>query len=171
MMPHDSAALLRQVRSLTGRPPEAASPRQWLRAIVDLVREHIGEEWGDRVAAARLAGAKRIYYLSMEFLPGRLLLQALRTFGLHESVQRTLADHGMDLASVADLEVDPALGNGGLGRLAACLLDSMASLGLPAYGYGMRYDCGLFAQDIIDGWQVERPETWLRYGNPWEYAR
>ena len=171
MMSRDSAALLRQVRSLTGRPPEAASRRQWLRAVVDLVREHTGEEWDDRVAAARLAGAKRIYYLSMEFLPGRLLLHALRNFGLYESVQRTLADHGMDLAAVAELEVDPALGNGGLGRLAACLLDSMANLGLPAYGYGMRYDCGLFAQDIVDGWQVERPETWLRYGNPWEYAR
>ena len=171
MMERNSDALLRQVRSLTGRPPEAASLRQWLRAMVDLVREHVGEEWGDRVAAARLAGAKRAYYLSMEFLPGRLLLQALRNFSLHESCQRTLAEHGVDLAAVADLEVDPALGNGGLGRLAACLLDSMANLGLPAYGYGMRYDCGLFAQDIVDGWQVERPETWLRHGNPWENPR
>jgi len=167
----DSSALLRQVRSLTGRPPEAASQRQWLRAMVDLVREHIGEQWGNRVAAARDANEKRIYYLSMEFLPGRLLIQALRNFGLYESCQRTLAEYGMDLAAVADLEVDPALGNGGLGRLAACLLDSMANLGFPAYGYGMRYDCGLFTQEIVDGWQVERPETWLRYGNPWENPR
>jgi starch phosphorylase len=171
MIQSDSSALLRQVRSLTGRPPEAASPRQWLRASVDLVREHIGEEWGGRAGPERDAGAKRIYYLSMEFLPGRLLVQALRNFGLYESCQRTLAEYGMDLAAVADLEVDPALGNGGLGRLAACLLDSMANLGFPAYGYGMRYDCGLFAQEIVDGWQVERPESWLRYGNPWENPR
>jgi len=136
-----------------------------------LVREHIGAHWADGARARRAAGERRVYYLSMEFLPGRLLTQALRNFGLYESCRRTLADHGLDLAAVAELEVNPALGNGGLGRLAACLLDSMADLGLPAYGYGMRYDCGLFEQEIADGWQVERPDTWLRHGNPWEVPR
>jgi len=171
MKKSDSLSLIRNVRSLTGRPPEAASPRQWLRAMAGLVREHIGAHWADGARARRAAGERRVYYLSMEFLPGRLLVQALRNFGLYESCRRTLAEYGFDLAAVAELEVDPALGNGGLGRLAACLLDSMASLGLPAYGYGMRYDCGLFEQEIADGWQVERPDTWLRHGNPWEVPR
>jgi starch phosphorylase len=170
-MKTDSQSLIRNVRSLTGRPPESASPRQWLRAMAGLVREHIGAHWADGARARRHAGERRVYYLSMEFLPGRLLMQALRSFGLYESCRRTLADYGLDLSAVAELEVDPALGNGGLGRLAACLLDSMANLGLPAYGYGMRYDCGLFEQEIEDGWQVERPDTWLRHGNPWEVPR
>ena len=171
MIERDSRSLLRHVRSLTGRPPESASPRQWLRAMAGLVREHIGAEWTDGARSPRAPGERRVYYLSMEFLPGRLLMQALRNFDLYETCRRTLADHGLDLAVVAELEVDPALGNGGLGRLAACLLDSMANLGLPAYGYGMRYDCGLFTQEIADGWQVERPDTWLRHGNPWEVPR
>ena len=171
MMKPDSLTLIRNVRCLTGRPPEAASPRQWLRAMAGLVREHAGAHWADGALARRHAGERRIYYLSMEFLPGRLLLQALRNFGLYESCRRTLADYGLALETVAELEVDPALGNGGLGRLAACLLDSMANLGLPAYGYGMRYDCGLFEQEIADGWQVERPDTWLQHGNPWEVPR
>ena len=171
MIKTDSQSLIRNLRSLTGRPPESASPRQWLRAMAGLVREHIGAHWADGARARRHAGERRVYYLSMEFLPGRLLMQTLRSFGLYESCRRTLADYGLDLEVVAELEVDPALGNGGLGRLAACLLDSMANLGLPAYGYGMRYDCGLFEQEIEDGWQVERPDTWLRHGNPWEVPR
>ena len=163
--------LLRYVRSLTGRPPKAASPRQWLAALAALVRERIGEQWSRGTGASRELGGKCVYYLSMEFLPGRLLIHALRNLDLYESCRATLLEHGIDLSAIAELEPDPALGNGGLGRLAACLLDSMANLGLPAYGYGIRYDCGLFAQGIADGWQVERPDPWLRYGNPWEVPR
>lgn len=107
----------------------------------------------------------------MEFLPGRLLVHALQNLGIYESCRETLAGHGVDLNDIAELEADPALGNGGLGRLAACLLDALANLGLPAYGYGIRYDCGLFAQHIKDGWQVERPDLWLDRGNPWEIPR
>jgi len=163
--------LLKYVRSSTGRPPKAAGPRQWLAALVALVRERIGEQWSRSIGAEAERRGKCVYYLSMEFLPGRLLIHALRNLDLYESCRETLAEHGVDLSVVAELEPDPALGNGGLGRLAACLLDSMANLGLPAYGYGIRYDCGLFAQEMVDGWQVERPDPWLRYGNPWEIPR
>ena len=171
MTQSDSLSLIRQVQSVTGRSARAASPRQWLRAMASLVRERVGADWIDDVRAPRSAGQRRVYYLSMEFLPGRLLMQALGNFGLYETFRQTLSEYGLDLSALAELEVDPALGNGGLGRLAACLLDSMANLGLPAYGYGMRYECGLFAQEIEDGWQVERPDTWLEHGNPWEVPR
>ncbi len=107
----------------------------------------------------------------MEVLPGRLLVQALQNAGLYESCRQTLALHGLDIEALAEVEVDPALGNGGLGRLVACLLESMANLGVPAYGYGIRYDCGLFAQHIVDGWQIEKPDRWLLHGNPWEIPR
>ena len=167
----DLPPLARYVRSLTGRPPEAASPQQWLAALAALIRDRIAEQWSNGADGSHDAGAKRIYYLSMEFLPGRLLVHALQNLGLYEGCRHMLAEHGVDLDALVELEADPALGNGGLGRLAACLLDSMANLGLPAYGYGIRYDCGLFAQQIEDGWQVERPDPWLSHGNPWEIPR
>lgn len=164
-------SLVRYVRSLTGRPPWAASPEHWLTAMAALVREQIAENWPSGAQNAQLTGVKNVCYLSMEFLPGRLLTSALQNLGLYESCRRTLAEYGLDLDAVAELEPEPALGNGGLGRLAACLLDSMANLGLPAFGYGIRYDCGLFTQQIDDGWQIERPDPWLDHGNPWEIPR
>ncbi len=167
----DQTSLLRHLRSSSGRPDWAATPQDWLSAIVALVRELVTEQWVNRAESPRPAGARRVCYLSMEFLPGRLLVYTLQKLGLYESCRRTLAEHGLDLDTIAELEADPALGNGGLGRLAACLLDSMANLGLPAYGYGIRYDCGLFAQHIEDGWQIERPDRWLFHGNPWEIPR
>ena len=164
-------SLERHIRSLTGRRPEAATEQDWLAAIAALVRARIGERWATSAEVPRPTSVKRICYLSMEFLPGRLLVHALQNLGLHESCRETLLRYGLDLETIVELEADPALGNGGLGRLAACLLESMANLGLPAYGYGIRYDCGLFAQHIEDGWQVERPDPWLRHGNPWEIPR
>jgi starch phosphorylase len=167
----ESLSLARYVRSLTGRPPHAAGPEDWLAAIAAAVREHLMTHWVGAGRHSRPAGGKRVYYLSMEFLPGRVLLHALMNLGLHDACRRTLAEYGVDLDELAELEVEPALGNGGLGRLAACLLDSMANLGLSACGYGIRYGCGLFSQQIQDGWQVERPDLWLDAGSAWELPR
>jgi starch phosphorylase len=116
-------------------------------------------------------GGKRVYYLSLEFLIGRLMRDALSNMGLTNEMEQALREHGLDLAQLEELEPDAALGNGGLGRLAACFMESLASLDIPAYGYGIRYLNGMFRQRIDDGWQVELPETWLSHGNPWEFDR
>jgi starch phosphorylase len=154
---------------MTGRAPRFASEREWLAAIAALVRDYAAEH--PPIASRQEKAVRRVCYLSMEFLPGRLLRHALQNLGLYESCQAALASHGKDLDVIAEHETDPALGSGGLGRLAACLLDGMANLGLRAQAYGMRYDCGLFAQHIVDGWQVEKPQPWMHHGNPWEIAR
>ena len=112
-----------------------------------------------------------ILLLILEFLIGRLLRDALSNLGLTREMEQALRDHGLDLARLEELEPDAALGNGGLGRLAACFMESLASLDIPAYGYGIRYVNGMFRQRIKDGWQVELPETWLAHGNPWEFER
>ncbi|MGO7422024.1 glycogen/starch/alpha-glucan phosphorylase, partial [Rhizobium ruizarguesonis] len=116
-------------------------------------------------------GAKRVYYLSLEFLIGRLMRDAVSNLGLMEEVRDALASLGVDVNVIAGLEPDAALGNGGLGRLAACFMESMATVDVPAYGYGIRYVHGLFRQQLADGWQVELPENWLAHGNPWEFER
>ncbi len=151
-----------------GTTPENARPRDWFVATALALR--------DRIAEAGLPNAgkiphKRVYYLSLEFLIGRLMSDALNNLGLTETVREALAELGIDLDAVQDAEPDAALGNGGLGRLAACFMESMASLSIPAMGYGIRYDHGLFRQSFKDGWQQEAPETWLAEGNPWEFAR
>jgi len=114
---------------------------------------------------------KRVYYLSMEFLPGRLLSDTLRNIGLYDNVRDALAIYQVDLEALGEFEHDPALGNGGLGRLAACLLDAMATVGYCGGGYGIRFEYGMFTQKLENGWQVEYPELWLRHGNPWEFPR
>jgi starch phosphorylase len=121
--------------------------------------------------ASKVNKKKRVYYLSLEFLVGRALLDSLNNLGLTESVRTALRDLGVNLDKLRSLEPDPALGNGGLGRLAACYMESMASVGIPAHGYGIRYDHGLFRQVINDGWQTEYPDNWLSLGNPWEFER
>lgn len=117
------------------------------------------------------ANVKRVYYLSMEYLLGRLLRHNLVNLGLLEPVRAGLAKLGLDLNAICELEPDAGLGNGGLGRLAACYMDSLATLQIPALGYGIRYEYGIFDQDFVNGWQVERPDDWLRFGSPWEIAR
>ena len=150
---------------------QAAKPYDWLAATILAVRDQIIDQWMTSTRAMHAAGAKRVYYLSLEFLIGRLLRDALSNLGLTAEVEAALASYGVELAQIEELEPDAALGNGGLGRLAACFMESLASLDLPASGYGLRYVNGMFRQRIKDGWQLEYPETWLAHGNPWEFER
>ena len=154
-----------------GKDERAAKPHDWLAATILTVRDQIIDRWMQSTRAMHASGAKRVYYLSLEFLIGRLLRDALSNLGMSEEAQAALAARGVDLAVIEELEPDAALGNGGLGRLAACFMDSLASLDLPACGYGLRYVNGMFRQRIKDGWQLEYPEVWLAHGNPWEFER
>ena len=135
------------------------------------LRERLLERWVRTQEAYYQADAKRVYYLSLEFLMGRTLGNSMINLGLFDQCAAATNDLGLKLEELRDAEWDAGLGNGGLGRLAACYLDSMATLGIPSYGYGIRYDYGIFHQRIVDGAQVEVPDAWLRYGNPWEVAR
>ncbi len=154
-----------------GKDAQAARPHDWLAATIFTLRNEIIERWMESTKAAHAAGAKRVYYLSLEFLIGRLLRDALSNLRHNDEVAEALATLGVDLAVIEEIEPDAALGNGGLGRLAACFMESLASLDLPAYGYGIRYVNGMFRQRLDDGWQVELPENWLAHGNPWEFER
>ncbi len=154
-----------------GNDFEWAGPNDFYTALANTVRERLADKWLRTQRAYYDAKAKRVYYLSMEFLPGRSLMTNLINLGLEDECRQALAEFGLDLDDVAEQEWDAGLGNGGLGRLASCLLESMATLGIPAYGYGIRYDFGIFYQLIEDGWQMERPDNWLRFGNAWEFQR
>ncbi|HUO43632.1 MAG TPA: glycogen/starch/alpha-glucan phosphorylase [Burkholderiales bacterium] len=154
-----------------GKDSVAASKLDWLFALSSAVRDRLVERWMDTTRLQYKQNVKRVYYLSMEFLPGRMLTNALIALGLYDECHDALRELGLDLDELAALEPDPALGNGGLGRLAACFLDSMASLGLPGFGYGIRYAYGMFEQHIHDGRQHEYPDHWLVDGNPWEFPR
>jgi len=135
------------------------------------VRDRLIERWISTQQRYYKKDAKRVYYLSAEFLMGRALANNLINLGLYDTARDAMKMLNLDLGDVLEQEVDAGLGNGGLGRLAACYLDSMATLDIPGYGYGIRYEFGMFDQDIKDGWQVEKPEEWLRLGNPWEISR
>jgi glycogen phosphorylase len=165
------AAVLAKLTAALGKDPPAATDRDWFFATALALRDRIIHRWlaSDRESLAR--GRKRIYYLSLEFLIGRLLADVVGNLRLTEVVRRSLEDLGVDYDRMRSLEPDAALGNGGLGRLASCFMESMASLGLPTYGYGIRYDHGLFRQIVKDGWQQEYPEEWLLFRNPWEFER
>ncbi len=154
-----------------GKDASTAQPRDWLHATALAVRDRLVERRMKTERAQSQQDAKRVYYMSIEFLIGRTFTNALLALDIHEDVRRALAELGVDFASLPDLEPDAALGNGGLGRLAACFLDSMATLALSGVGYGIRYDYGMFKQQIVDGRQVELPDYWLAGGNPWEIAR
>jgi starch phosphorylase len=159
------------LRHRVGKDERAAKPHDWYTATVLTLRDAIIDVWMDSTRHTYDTAGKRVYYLSLEFLIGRLLRDALSNMGLTSEMELALREHGFDLAALEELEPDAALGNGGLGRLAACFMESLASLGIPAYGYGIRYKNGMFRQRIDDGWQVELPETWLNHGNPWEFQR
>jgi len=154
-----------------GKSPITASERDWFVATALAVRDTIVDRWFDSTRSTYETGAKRVYYLSLEFLIGRLLFDCIGNLGLLDPVRTALAAEGVDLDRIKEQEPDAALGNGGLGRLAACFMESMATLGIPAYGYGIRYEHGLFRQVLQDGVQEELPEDWLRFGNPWEFER
>jgi starch phosphorylase len=171
----DQAALReRIIQKLTyqvGSIPELASDRDWFAAAAHAARDFVVDTWLDSAQRTAAEGGKRVYYLSLEFLIGRLLYDAIGNLGLLDAMREALASLGIDMAALREQEPDAALGNGGLGRLAACFMESMATLRIPAFGYGIRYEHGLFRQEIVDGVQRELPEDWLSVGNPWEFER
>jgi len=164
-------AIANKLMFTVGKDPKTARPKDWMHAAAYAVRDQLVERWMKTTRAQYAQDSKRVYYMSMEFLIGRTFGNAMLALGLRERVRQALADFGVDLDSITELEPDAALGNGGLGRLAACFLDSMATLNIPGFGYGIRYDYGMFRQTIVDGRQVEVPDYWLTHGNPWEFAR
>ena len=163
--------LIDVLRHRVGKDERAAKQHDWFNAAILTLRDDIIDRWMESTRRTYAEGGKRVYYLSLEFLIGRLMRDALSNMGLTRDMAQALREHGLDLATLEELEPDAALGNGGLGRLAACFMESLASLDIPAYGYGIRYVNGMFRQRIDDGWQVELPETWLAHGNPWEFDR
>src|SRR5499426_1563503 len=165
------SAVLAKLALAVGKDAGSATDRDWFVATAYAIRDRIIHRWLAAERASTAKGQKRVYYLSLEFLIGRLLSDVLCNLGLSDIVRAALGDLGVDPNRLRSAEPDAALGNGGLGRLAACFMESMASLGIPAYGYGIRYDHGMFRQIIKDGWQQEYPEDWLSFGNPWEFAR
>ncbi len=148
-----------------------ATDRDWLFTAAYVARDLLTDRWMETMRSYYIEDAKRVYYFSMEFLMGRSLMNSLLNLGVDQQYRKELAELGVDLDQIREQEQDAALGNGGLGRLAACFLDSMATLNLPGYGYGIRYEYGMFLQGIENGRQVEHPDNWLRYGNPWEFSR
>ncbi|CAI4224819.1 unnamed protein product [Auanema sp. JU1783] len=148
-----------------------ATARDYYFALANTVRDHLVSRWIRTQQHYYEKDPKRVYYLSLEFYMGRTLSNTMMNLGLQATVDEALYQLGLDIEELQEIEEDAGLGNGGLGRLAACFLDSMATLGIPAYGYGLRYEYGIFKQLIKNGWQVEEPDDWLRFGNPWEKAR
>src|SRR5690349_14881567 len=163
--------ILERLTYSVGKDPIVARPHDWLKATILAVRDRVIDQWMESSRETWRTSRKRVYYLSLEFLIGRLLRDAMSNIGLMEPVKAALKGLNVDLGDLINLEPDAALGNGGLGRLAACFLESMSSLKIPAYGYGIRYVHGLFRQELSEGWQVELPEEWLAHGNPWEFER
>ncbi|WP_421855095.1 glycogen/starch/alpha-glucan phosphorylase [Oricola sp.] len=171
----DSAGLrddmLRHLRYSFGKDPDHAHVYDWRMALSRALRDRIVDPWFDATRSTYAGQHKRVYYLSMEFLIGRLLQDAVTNMGLLDSARAAFEDIGVPFEEVLENEPDAALGNGGLGRLAACFLDSMSTLACPGYGYGIRYEHGLFKQSFVDGRQVEEPEDWLNQEHAWEFER
>ncbi|MDX5630122.1 MULTISPECIES: glycogen phosphorylase [unclassified Brenneria] len=154
-----------------GKDPAIATKHDWLNATLLAVRDRMVERWLRSNRAQLSQDVRQVYYLSMEFLLGRTLSNALLAMGLYEDLQAALDGMGLELEDLLEEENDPGLGNGGLGRLAACFLDSLATMALPGRGYGIRYEYGMFKQNIVNGQQAESPDYWLEYGNAWEFPR
>ena len=151
--------------------PSGAYERQRFEAVARSVRDILAQRWIKTQATYDRENPKRIYYLSMEFLIGRSLTNNIMNLMLHPFIERAARESSLDWFGLVEQEPDAGLGNGGLGRLAACFLDSMATMQLPAMGYGLRYEYGMFRQSIESGWQREHPDSWLRRQDPWEVSR
>jgi starch phosphorylase len=164
--------ILKRLVYSVGKDPEFAVPRDWCVALTLAIRQRVMDNWMATTKRIYATDVKRVYYLSMEFLIGRLLRDTMLNLDMTDLVREALEDLNVDLDEILHEEPDAALGNGGLGRLAACFMDSLSTLGIAAYGYGIRYEHGLFRQHIHEGWQIEEAEEWLIQGeNPWSLSR
>ncbi|MEM7615108.1 MAG: glycogen/starch/alpha-glucan family phosphorylase, partial [Pseudomonadota bacterium] len=168
---HLQSDMLRHLQFSFGKDPAHAHTRDWRMALTMAIRDRIVPAWFEATRATYAGKHKRVYYLSLEFLIGRLLQDAIVNLGLDEAAREACASLDLDYTQVLSDEPDAALGNGGLGRLAACFLDSLSTLSIPAYGYGIRYEHGLFKQSFHNGHQVERAEDWLNQPHAWEFER
>ncbi len=164
-------AFLDKLFYLQGKFPALATKQDYYLALAHVVRDQMVQRWISTASAYTASGARTVAYLSAEFLMGPHLGNNLMNLGIYDEVAEAVAELGLDINDLLLQEEEPGLGNGGLGRLAACFLDSLATLEIPSVGYGIRYEFGIFDQEIIDGWQVEKTDKWLRYGNPWEIHR
>ena len=163
--------IVRGLIYLLGKDPIETQQRDWFQALAYVVRDALIAQWMESMRSYYLNDAKRVYYLSMEFLMGRTLGNAISNLRVTDRFTEALENVGLRMEDMEAVEAEAGLGNGGLGRLAACFMDSLASLNMPGFGYGIRYEYGLFTQAIDNGWQVEHPDNWLRWGNPWEFPR
>ena len=163
--------IIHHLMSFQGRDPERSGSNDVYKALAYTLRDIMVEKWISTQKTFYAKKKKRVYYLSLEFLIGRSLGNSLINLGIMEDAKKAVEALGFDMSEIRDQEEEAGLGNGGLGRLAACFMDSIATLKIPAYGYGIRYEYGLFYQQLIDGYQVETPDNWLRYGTPWEFER
>ena len=157
--------------SFQGRDPERSGASDIYKALAYTLRDIMVEKWIKTQKTFYVKEKKRVYYLSLEFLIGRSLGNAITNLGLYDHVKQAVEGIGYSMEEIREQEEDAALGNGGLGRLAACFMDSIATLKIPAYGYGIMYEYGLFYQQLINGYQVESPDNWLKFGSPWGFER
>ncbi len=164
-------SIIHHLLSFQGRDPERSGASDIYKALAFTLRDIMVEKWIKTQKTFYAKEKKRVYYLSLEFLIGRSLGNSIINLGLYDEVKEVVEGLGYSMEEIREQEEDAALGNGGLGRLAACFMDSIATLKIPAYGYGIRYEYGLFNQQLVNGYQVERPDNWLRYGTPWEFER
>lgn len=165
------AKMLHHLLHTVAKERGTATHRDWFNAMAYTIRDYLAGNWIDTVRHHYQKDTKRVYYLSVEFLMGRILINSIKNLGIYDACCQALKNLDLSPDLLSEIEPEPALGNGGLGRLAACFLDSLATLNLPGYGYGIRYEYGMFYQRLRNGFQIEQPDSWLRYGNPWEYPR
>ena len=164
-------AFLDNLYYVQGKFPALATKHDYYMALACTVRDRLLQRWISTAAAYTRQGSRTVAYFSAEFLLGPHLGNNLINLGIEEPVRQAVRELGLSYEELLGQEEEPGLGNGGLGRLAACFLDSMATLEVPSLGYGIRYEFGIFTQRLVDGWQVEQTDKWLRKGNPWEIAR
>jgi starch phosphorylase len=164
-------AFLDNLFYIQGKFPALATQTDYYHALAFAVRDRLLQRWISTAAAYTKLGSRTVAYLSAEFLMGPHLGNNLINLGIYDEVRLAITELGLNFDELVQQEVEPGLGNGGLGRLAACFIDSLATLEIPSLGYGIRYEFGIFHQEIVDGWQMEKTDNWLRFGNPWEIVR